>query len=96
MTTVTPHGTTRMRVLRAFRDFTDSHSGIPPTVRELGVLVGVKSTSEGRRYIQQLADTLMVADQFPDFVSATPGAGGPSRRYAITSLGRQALEEAKP
>ena len=89
----TQQGTTRRLVLRTFRDFTDCHSGIPPTVREICALVGLKSTSGALGHVTQLIDRGLIADQFPEFVMRTYGASGPARRYAITSLGRQAIEE---
>ena len=89
----TTHGTTRRLVLRTFRDFTDCHSGIPPTMREICALTGVKSTSGAREHVGILVAHGLLADQFPEFVMGKYGASGPARRYATTSLGRQAVEE---
>ena len=91
MTTVTPHGTTRLRVLRTFADFTDVHSGIPPTMREISELLGLKSKNSGQQHMELLADAGLLADQFPEYVS-TPTGRGPSRRFAITALGRRVIE----
>ncbi|MFQ5591250.1 MAG: LexA family protein [Phycisphaerae bacterium] len=45
---------TRARLLRALRAYRAEH-GVSPTVRELGRLAGVSSTSEVNRHLHELA-----------------------------------------
>ena len=75
--------------LAAFQDFVDMHGGIPPTARELATDLGSTSSSVGGRWMSHLLRAGYIADQFPGIESSW-GDAGPSRRYALTELGRRA------
>lgn len=68
-------------ILTIFADHVDKHHGIPPTVREIGQVLGKHSTSVIAYHLRRMVD---------DGLLYSIGAGS-GRGITITSEGRKAI-----
>ena len=95
MKTGTHPGESRERVYRAILD-SYAATGLPPTIRELGDLVGLKSTATVHWHLQTLATEgrIVLGERGSNrSITLPPGEHGTCRACGGTGLTRAAVEE---